>query len=255
MTMAGSRRPVPPGHVFLVGAGPGDPDLLTLRGAAVLHAADAVFHDRLVSPELIDMVREGAELIDVGHRSGEPRHSIEEVVERMAERARRGEVVARLKGGDPYVFGRGGEEVLGLLERRVPFEVVPGVTSAVAGPSAAGIPVTHRGVATSVLIVTGHDQGGQDHAWEHLRADTLVVLMGSTRLADLSESLIAAGWDPATPAAVVMAATTPRQRQVRGPLAGIGDQAEAAGLRRPALLVVGQVVGVIPEPETSFTDP
>lgn len=253
--MSGARRPVSPGRVYLVGAGPGDPDLLTLRGAAVLHAADTVFHDRLVSPELIDMVREGAELIDVGHRSGEPRYAVDDVVERMSERARRGEVVARLKGGDPYVFGRGGEEVLALIQRGIPFEVVPGVTSAIGGPSRAGIPVTHRGLATSLLIVTGHDQGGREHDWTSLRADTIVVLMGASRLADLSRSLIAAGWDPATPAAVVMSATTPRQRQVRSRLDGIDDAAGAAGLRRPALLVVGRVVGVIPDPGDGCTEP
>lgn len=241
-------RTVEPGRVYLVGAGPGDPELLTLRAAAVLHRADAVFHDQLVSDEVLDRVREGAELVDVGHRGGDGRRDLAAVAERMAASARAGKVVVRLKGGDPFVFGRGAEEMQALLARGVACEAVPGISSAVAGPTAAGIPLTHRGVATSVVIVTGHqrDLDGQP-GWERLRGDTVVVLMAAARLPELTGQMLGAGWDPRTPAAVIMAATTPRQRQVIGCLGDIARAAAGAGLRAPSLLVVGQVVALSAE--------
>jgi len=239
-------RPV----VHLVGAGPGDPGLLTVRAAQLLGSADVVFHDELVSSEILDTIRRGAEVVSVGHRAGWPKHPVEMVAKWMAQRARSGQVVVRLKGGDPYVFGRGGEEALALRAEGVDFETVPGVSSAIAGPAGAGIPVTHRGLATSVCIVTAHDVGrpGQHVRWQALAdlGGTLVVLMGAARLQDVAGKLQAAGMPPSTPAAVIIRATTPAQRTVVGSLqsvAGAGlTQAES-----PALLVLGHVVALAAE--------
>ncbi|HEV3230746.1 MAG TPA: uroporphyrinogen-III C-methyltransferase [Candidatus Dormibacteraeota bacterium] len=240
----GPHRPAPL-PVSLVGAGPGDPELLTVRAARLLAAADAVFHDELVSPAVLALARPEAELVAVGHRAGRRRRPVAEVVAAMARAARAGRRVVRLKGGDPYLFGRGAEEAEELLRLGLAFEVVPGISSALAGPAAAGIPLTHRELASSVTIVTGHAAEGEGRVrWDRLAtaSDTLVVLMGAGRLAALAEDLVAAGRDPATPAAVVMAATTPGQRQVVAPLAAIAEAAAAAGLEPPALLVVGPVV-------------
>jgi uroporphyrin-III C-methyltransferase len=241
-------RPVTPGRIYVVGAGPGDPELLTRRAAAVLEAADAVFHDRLVSAEVLAVTRAGAELIDVGHRAGHGRGDPEGVVDQMVGRCRPDQVVVRLQGGDPFVFGRGGEELRRLAARGVTYEVVPGLSSALAGPAAAGIPVTHRGVAASFAVVTGHARDPETAIrWQELRADTVVVLMAASRLAELSRQMIAAGWDADTPAAVVMAATTGEQRQVAAPLADVAEAAAAAGLGAPSVLVVGQVVALAPD--------
>lgn len=236
-------HPVESGRVYIVGAGPGDPELLTLRGAAILSAADVVFHDQLVSEEVLGLASPNAELVAAGHRAGQAKRDQRAVASAMADRARRGQIVCRLKGGDPFVFGRGGEDLEALFAEGVPCEVVPGVSSALAGPAAAGVPVTHRGVARSVLIVTGHQripEGGLD--WDRLRADTVIVLMGSTRLGAISSAMLAAGWAPSTPAMLVSSATTIRQRQLQAPLGQIDQKADAAGLAAPALLVVGAVV-------------
>ena len=149
-------RPVESGRVYIVGAGPGDPELLTLRAAAVLAAADVIFHDQLVSEEVLELAQPIAELVAAGHRAGQAKRDQRAVAAAMADRARRGQTVCRLKGGDPFVFGRGGEDLEALLAEGVPCEVVPGLSSALAGPAAAGVSVTHRGVARSVLIVTGY---------------------------------------------------------------------------------------------------
>jgi uroporphyrin-III C-methyltransferase len=234
---------VRPGTVYLVGAGPGHPGLLTLRAAEVLRAADAVFHDQLVSAEVLGMAAPGAALVDVGHRAGTAHRSPASVAAEMAARARAGEVVCRLKGGDSFVFGRGGEDVEALAREGVPVEVVPGVSSALAGPAAAGIPVTHRGLARSFVVVTGHE----DLDWSRLRADTIVVLMGLRRLPDIAGAMIGAGWSPDTPAAVVGEATTPRQRQVYGTLGTIAGRVGEEGVSAPALLVVGDVVTMAAE--------
>jgi len=241
-------RAIAGGRVYLVGAGPGDPDLLTVRAAAVLGAAEAVYHDRLVGGDVLALAPAAASVVDVGHRAGGGRRDLEDVIEQMAGCARRGLVVVRLKGGDPFVFGRGSEELQGLLAQDVPCEVVPGITSALAGPAAAGIPVTHRGLASSVVIVTGHGRDPErGPCWDRLRGDTVVVLMGGARLALLSAQMVEAGWDPATPAAVVMAATTDRQRQVSGRLDEIAERAGRAGLAPPSILVVGGVVALAGE--------
>jgi uroporphyrin-III C-methyltransferase len=241
-------RPVQPGRVYLVGAGPGDPDLLTLRAAALLARADVVYHDQLVTGDVLARARPEAELVDVGHRSGAAGRDPADVAERMARAARHGLVVVRLKAGDPFVFGRGGEELLALLRLGVPFEVVPGVSAALAGPAAAGIPVTHRGLAASVVIVTGHGRdpdGGP--RWDRVRGDTVVVLMGAARLAALTRQMLEAGWDPATPAAVVMDATRPGQRHVAGRLSDVARLAAGAGLGPPSVLVVGAVAALAGE--------
>ena len=185
-------------RVYLVGAGPGDPDLLTVRAASLLQIADAVFHDQLV-PEAVLALARGAELVPVGHRFGGRKPEVARVVEMMAARAAAGELVVRLKGGDPYLFGRGAEEAAALLERGIAFEMVPGISSALAGPAAAGIPLTHRELASSVTIVTGHEREGAGRVrWERLAtgADTLVVLMGATRLRQLTRSIVLAGRPP-----------------------------------------------------------
>jgi uroporphyrin-III C-methyltransferase len=241
-------RPVAAGHVYLVGAGPGDPELLTVRAAAVLAAADAVFHDRLVGEEVLALAPPRAVRVDVGHRAGGTAPSPAGVAALMAAAARAGLVAVRLKGGDPFVFGRGGEEAQALRALGAPYEVVPGITSALAGPAAAGIPVTHRGLASSVAIVTARERDPRrTPPWELLRADTVVVLMGAGRLGTLAGEMAAAGWDPATPAAVVSEATRPAQRSVTGRLDDIAGRAELTGLRAPAILVVGGVVALAGE--------
>ncbi len=234
------------GIVYLVGAGPGDPGLLTLRGAEVLRSADVVVHDRLVAPALLDLAPAGAERVDVGKEPGRPGPSQEEICRLLLERARAGLRVVRLKGGDPFVFGRGGEEVLACARAGVPFEVVPGVSAATAAPAAAGIPLTHRGLARSFAVVTASGAGGEavDLAPVARGADTLVVLMAAARLEETCRALVAAGRPPSEPAAVVSWATTPRQRTVLGTLEGLPALARAAGIHAPATLVVGEVVGV-----------
>ena len=230
-------------RVYLVGAGPGDPDLLTVRAARLLREADAVFHDHLV-PEAVLSMADAAELVPVGHRYGGRKPEVSQVVDLMAARAVAGDLVVRLKGGDPYLFGRGAEEAAALLERGIAFEMVPGISSALSGPAAAGIPLTHRDLASSVTIVTGHEREGIGRVrWEQLAAgaDTLVVLMGATNLKQLTRSIILAGRPATTPAAVVMAATRPEQRHVLATLANVAEVADQAGLASPAILVVGEV--------------
>lgn len=232
------------GKVFLVGAGPGDPGLLTLRGAEALRQADVVVYDRLVSGEVLDLVPWWTERVYAGKAPGQAAIDQDSINQLLVERAREGKQVVRLKGGDPFVFGRGGEEALACARAAVPFEVVPGVSSAVAAPAFAGIPVTHRGVAASVAIVTASGSGGR--AVELTRVatavDTLVVLMAAGRLAEVCASLIDAGRPETEPAAVVQWGTTPKQRVVTGTLADLPERAALAGVRAPATLVVGKVV-------------
>ena len=231
------------GTVALVGAGPGDPRLLTLRGAELLQRADVVVYDRLASPALLDLAPARAELVDAGKAPGRgmPQEKINAL---LVERALAGKDVVRLKGGDPFVFGRGGEEALACARAGVPFEVVPGVSSAVAASAAAGIPVTHRGVASSFAVVTATLAGGEDGDLRRAAgaADTLVVLMAAGRLERVCGSLIAAGRDPDEPAALVRWATTSHQESVTGTLASL--PLLARGLGPPATLVVGPVVGI-----------
>jgi uroporphyrin-III C-methyltransferase len=234
------------GRVVLVGAGPGDPNLITVRGADTLRAADAVVYDRLVSPALLDLAPEDARRVYVGKEPGRSAVPQEEISAMLVAQARAGLMVVRLKGGDPFVFGRGGEEALACAAAGVPFEIVPGVSSAVAAPAYAGIPVTHRGVAQSFAVVTGSTAHGDevDLARVATATDTLVVLMAAGKLAETCRGLIAAGRPAADPAAIVQWAATPEQRSVIGTLSSLSELARAARIGPPATLIVGAVAAL-----------
>jgi uroporphyrinogen III methyltransferase/synthase len=231
------------GTVFLVGAGPGDPRLLTLRGADVLGVADVVVYDRLVSPELLARAAPGAQRIYAGKEPGRAAMPQEEISATLVACALAGRTVVRLKGGDPFVFGRGGEEALACARAGVPFEVVPGVSSALAAPAFAGIPVTHRGVAQSFAVTTGSTAHGDEVDLERIATatDTLVVLMAAGKLDRTCATLVAAGRDAGEPAAIVQWAATPEQRTVIGTLETLPALARAARIGPPATLVVGGV--------------
>jgi uroporphyrinogen III methyltransferase/synthase len=237
----------PGGVVYLVGAGPGDPGLLTRRGAQLLREAEVVVYDRLVSPRVLDFCRSDCERRYVGKAGGGDSVPQREITRLLVELGVNGRRVVRLKGGDPFVFGRGGEEALALQEAGVPFEIVPGVSAAVAAPAYAGIPVTHRGVASSVTIATGHEdpeKPGSSLNWSGLAqgSDTLVFLMGVERLEEITERLVANGRSPSEPAALVRWGTTPKQESLRATLGTIAEIVRERGLLPPATLVVGRVV-------------
>jgi uroporphyrin-III C-methyltransferase len=233
----------PPGRVYLVGAGPGDPDLMTVRGLRCLRQADAVLYDRLVSREILAEASPTAEMIDVGKETGHSQWGQQDINALLISLAREGRTVVRLKGGDPFVFGRGAEEALACREAGVPCEVVPGVSSAVSVPALAGIPVTHRGVAGSFAVVTGHCMGSDRLDWSALaRLDTLVILMGLARLPELSVLLQSHGRAANTPVAVIANGSRPDERVVVGTLADIAGLVAAVGLRAPATIVIGEVV-------------
>jgi uroporphyrinogen III methyltransferase / synthase len=235
-----------PGVVYLVGAGPGDPGLMTARSLELIAAADAIFYDRLIPPGALDGAREDADLVYVGKQPGVPSVPQEEIGERLIESARAGRSVVRLKGGDPFVFGRGGEEGEGLREAGVEFEVVPGVTAGVAATAYAGIPVTHRDDASAVAFVTGHEDPVKEESaldWEALARfpGTLVFYMGVKRLRQNAASLIAAGRDPEEPAAAIERGTWPGQRTVSATLGTIAEAVKREAVKAPALIVVGEV--------------
>jgi uroporphyrinogen III methyltransferase / synthase len=232
------------GKVWLVGAGPGDPGLITRRGLEVLQSCDVVLYDRLVPQALLEEAPAGAERVFVGKKPGET-HSRQVIADALLiQRAQAGARVVRLKGGDPFVFGRGGEEALLLAQAAIPFEVVPGVSSAVAVPAYAGIPVTHRGVSGSFVVLTGRDVAGEpQQKWGATAGvDTIVLLMGASGLDGAARHLIAAGKDAATPAAVIEWGTTAVQRTVVAPLGSIAQAAAEAEIKPPATTVVGDVV-------------
>ena len=235
------------GRVYLVGAGPGDPELITVKGLRCLRAAEVIVFDRLVSPVLLGEVPARAERVFVGKESGCHTMAQEEISALLIARARLGRTVVRLKGGDPFLFGRGGEEAEALAEAGIPFEVVPGVSSALAVPAYAGIPLTHRNYAASVTIVTGHerstDRSVSSVNWEALARGegTLVILMGLAHLAEIADRLIAFGMPPDTPAAVIEQGTLPAQRTVTGKLERIADQVREEGVCSPAIIVIGAV--------------
>lgn len=237
-----------PGKVYLIGAGPGDSELITVKGLRALRTADVVLYDRLISPELLHEARIDATRVYVGKGAGCHTMPQEEINATLVRFARQGQSVARLKGGDPFVFGRGGEEAQVLVEASIPFEIIPGVTSAIAVPAYAGIPITHRDHASSVTIVTGHEGKASSPTvnWEALAAlgGTLVVLMGVKALPDFTRRLTAGGLSATTPAAVIQEGTTPQQRTVVGTLENIAERAANAGLTSPALTVIGSVVNV-----------
>lgn len=232
------------GKVYLVGAGPGDPGLMTVRGLQLLRAAQVVVYDQLVNPQLLAEVSPRAQQIFVGKQAGS--HSIEqnEINEVLVNYAFQGNSVVRLKGGDPFVFGRGGEEAAALADAGVPFEIVPGVSAAVAAPAYAGIPLTHRDYASSFAVVTGHEaiksKSIVDWAKLATAVDTLVILMGLHNLAAIVDKLVAHGRPAHTPVAVIEQGTTEQQRTVTGTLADIVERARS--VKAPALIVVGEVV-------------
>ncbi len=222
--------------VFLVGAGPGDPGLITVRGLELVRSCDVLVYDRLVASELV--AEAPAEALRIP-REGRAQEEVSALLVRLG---RQGLAVVRLKGGDPLLFGRGGEEALALARAGVPFEIVPGVSSLCAVPAACGIPLTHRGLSSQVTVVSGHDPRALDYAALAAAPGTLVVLMGLAHLATIAGGLVEHGRDPATPAAVIASGTLPEQRSVVAPLAAIAQA--ASGLEPPALVVVGEVVAL-----------
>ena len=238
-----------PGMVYLVGAGPGDPGLLTLKARECIERADALVYDYLANPAFLEFAREGAERIYVGKKGGCHTRTQEEINRLIVDLARSGKRVVRLKGGDPFVFGRGGEEAEELAAAGVFFEVVPGVTSAVAVPAYAGIPLTHRDMTATVAFVTGHEDPIKERstiAWEHLATGvgTLVFLMGVGNLPSIAERLMACGRPGRTPVAVIRRGTVSEQRTVTGPLERIAEIVKEKGLKPPAIIVVGEVVSL-----------
>ena len=236
------------GRVVLVGGGPGDPGLVTLAGLEALKRADVVLYDHLAPAESLAVTRPSAELIDVGKLPRGPATSQERINALLIEHARAGRYVVRFKGGDPFVFGRGGEEVLACAEAQVPVEVIPGVTSSIAGPALAGIPVTHRGVVQAFTVVSGHVPPGHPDSttnWAALASagHTIVVMMGVANLGAICAELVAQGLAGDTPVAVIADAWLPTMRTTRGTVSDIAEVASAAGVRPPAVAVIGQVAG------------
>ena len=235
------------GKVYLVGAGPGDPGLITLKGFRLLQMADVVIYDRLVHPEILAEIPQEAEKLYVGKKCDHHTLPQDEINALMVRKAREGKIVVRLKGGDPFVFGRGAEEVLHLVQQGIPWEVVPGVTSATAVPAYAGIPITHREFSSMASIITGHETFSKDLS--QLRYDlispndsTLVILMGMTNLGKIVEELTRYGRPPATPACIITWGTYPEQRVLTGTLGDIAEKKEQAGLKPPGIIVIGEVV-------------
>lgn len=235
--------------VYLIGTGPGDPELITLKAARLIKGCDTVVYDDLIPEAVLDLAPPTAEKIYVGKRAGRDYMQQPEINSLLVELARQGRTVARLKGGDPCVFGRGGEEALCLRENAIPFEIVPGITSAIAGPISAGIPPTHRGMSAALKIVTAHEDPTKETGfldWSLLAKETgtLVFLMGATRLGAIAERLIGEGMDESTPCAFIQDATLPTQRQVLTTLAGAGEAAAAHAIASPCVMVVGQVAAL-----------
>ncbi len=238
-----------PGKVYLVGAGPGDPGLISVRGLECLRKAEVIVYDRLLDSRLLDSASPAAERIYVGKAAGQHTRPQEEINRLLVARAEEGRTVVRLKGGDPFVLGRGGEEAEALARNGLPFEVVPGITSATAVPAYAGIPVTHRGLASSFAVITGHEEPGKGASgidWQKLATgvDTLVILMGVKNLAEIAARLTAAGRPADTPAALIREGTGPGQETVVGTLNDIAARAKDRGITPPAVLVVGKVVNL-----------
>ena len=237
------------GKVYLVGAGPGDPGLLTLKGKTLLECADVVVYDALISPAILAMINPQAKQIHAGKRRGQ--HSLlqEEINQLLIREAQDHAVVVRLKGGDPFVFGRGGEEMQDLIAANVPVEIVPGITSGVAAPAYAGIPLTHRDFSSSVTFVTGHEKSGKYRPainWEAIAhaSETLVIYMGVHNLPNIVEKLMAAGRSPETPIALVRWGTRPEQSEISGTLDTIVQILLDAEFTAPAIAVIGDVVSL-----------
>lgn len=238
-------RELEPGHVWLAGAGPGDPGCLTLEVLAALGQCDALVYDALVSPDVV-AVAQGAELFYAGKRGGQPSMKQGDINALLVRLAREGRRVVRLKGGDPYIFGRGGEEALALAGEGIPFRVLSGLTSGLSALAATGIPATMRGINKAVILATGHAGTDDDIDWTAIArtGQPVVVYMGMANLPVIAAKLLSGGLAPSTPAAVIVAATTPQERIVVATLATIAEEAAAAGLASPALIVVGGIVAM-----------
>ena len=232
------------GKVFLVGAGPGDPELITLKGKRCLEMADAILFDELANHALLEFAQSDTELIYVGKKPGKHCADQREIEALLIERARQGKMVVRLKGGDPFVFGRGGEEALALHAADIPVEIVPGISSAIAAPAYAGIPVTHRSLASSFAVVTGHKVSGGKIRWGDLAraVDTLVILMGLHNLGTIMRRLLEDGCPHDRPVALIEAGTLPQQRIAIGTVATITAMGQRESFCSPTLIVVGEVV-------------
>ena len=235
------------GKVYLIGAGPGDPGLITVKGLACLRKADVVVYDYLANEEFLSSVPKGAERIYVGKKGGDHTLSQEEINSLIAEKARKGKIVARLKGGDPFIFGRGGEEAEELAREGIPFEVVPGVTSAIAVPAYAGIPLTHRDFTSTVAFITGHEDPTKEESrilWDKIATGvgTLVFLMGVENLPVIAAELMKNGRDPETPVALIRWGTLPEQETITGKLSTIGKIAHSKKIKPPVIILVGEVV-------------
>jgi len=236
-----------PGSVWLVGAGPGDPGLLSALALHALDHADTLVYDALVDPRILELARPGAGLESAGKRGGRPSPSQPDISARLIRLAQDGKRVLRLKGGDPCVFGRGGEEALALASANIPFRIVPGITAGIGGLAYAGIPVTHRDIASAVTFLTGHERGGAvpeglDWAAIARGSPVIVLYMGLNHLARIAARLIAAGRPPGEPVAIVSKATTPDQRVLVSSLAEAASDAAAARIEAPTIIVIGEVV-------------
>ncbi len=242
-----SQSPNYVGKVYLVGAGPGDPGLMTLKGKTLLEHADVVVYDALVSPAILGMISDRAEKINAGKRRGRHSKLQAETTQLLLAKAETNAVVVRLKGGDPFVFGRGGEEMEDLVKAGVSVEVVPGITSGIAAPAYAGIPVTHRGYSSSVTFVTGHEAAGKYRPqvnWQAIASgsETIVIYMGVHNLPQIIPQLMAGGLAPQTPIALIRWGTRPEQAELMGTLASIVEQVKITGFEAPAVAVIGRVV-------------
>ena len=246
------------GKVYLVGAGPGDPGLLTVKAKTLIECADVVLCDALVSDAILRLINPRAERIHAGKRRGRHSMSQSEITERLLQKAREHAVVVRLKGGDPFVFGRGGEEMTDLIAAGVSVEVVPGITAGIAAPAYAGIPVTHRGYSSSVTFVTGHESAGKYRPnvdWQAIAqaSETIVVYMGVHNLPNITQSLMAAGLAAKTSVALIRWGTRPEQEELVGTLDNIVDKVEATGFEAPAIAIIGKVVEL--KPQLASTSP
>ena len=236
-------------YVYLVGAGPGDEDLITIKGLNCIKKADVILYDKLANVELLKYKKPDAQIIDVGKKPKHHKYTQDEINEILVEKAREGKIVTRLKGGDPLVFGRGGEEAMELYKAGIPFEIVPGITSAISVPNYAGIPVTHRNISTSFHVITGHEdpsKGEESVNYEALAKlnGTLIFLMGVGNLKEITEKLIAHGKDTSTPVALIYRGTTSHQRTVTGDLENIVDVAKENNIKSPSIIIIGDVVNL-----------
>lgn len=237
------------GKVYLIGAGPGDPKLLTIKAAEAIAASDVIIYDYLVNPEILSHTQRGAEFIYAGKRAGEASISQSEINQILIDRAISGQVVARLKGGDPFIFGRGGEEAEALVEAGIAWEVVPGISSGIAAAAYAGIPLTHRNYSSSVAFLTGHHKAHRQFDWRSAAyiADTLVIFMCAETIAEIARALLSGGRHSSTPIAIIRWGTYEDQQVFTGTLAEIADKEidlESIGITSPAIAIVGEVVSL-----------